>query len=102
MSGHVNYTNEAQQRILRLVQTLAGNEITGLTPTEIAKAQGCSAPMVTRDLDNLYTAGLAEQVPDTGRWRLTPVLIQLSFKYMANVERAEKKLAETQNRYTRS
>ena len=71
-------------------------------PTEIAKAQQCSAPMVTRDLDNLLTAGLAEVVPETGRWRLTPVLIQLSFKYMANVERAEKKLAETQNRYTRS
>lgn len=101
MSGGA-YTNDAQQRILRLLQTLAGNEITGLAPAEIARQQGCTAPMVTRDLANLFQAGLAEQVPDTARWRLTPVLIQLSFKYMANVERAEKKLAETQNRYTRS
>lgn len=100
MSGA--YTNDAQQRILRLLQTLAGNEITGLAPAEIARAQACSAPMVTRDLANLVQAGLAEQVPETGRWRLTPVLIQLAFKHMATVERAEKKLTETQNRYTRS
>ena len=102
MSEHVSYTNEAQQRILRLVQTLAGNEIYGLTPTEIATAQGCSAPMVTRDLANLVEAGLAEQVPETKRWRLAPPLIQLSLKHLAYLERAEGRVGETRNRYSRS
>lgn len=98
----MSYTNAAQQRILRLVSTLAGNEIVGLAPAEIARLQKCSAPMVTRDLANLAEAGLAELVPETSRWRLTPVLIQLSFAYMTNVERAGKRLDETTNRYTRS
>lgn len=96
------YTNEAQQRILRLVGTLAGHEITGLMPSEIAKAQQCSAPMVTRDLANLQEAGLAEQVPETGRWRLAPELVQIALKHMAALDRAETRLAETRNRYSRS
>ena len=97
-----DYTNEAQQRILRLIGTLAGNEITGLTQTEIAKAQECSAPMVTRDMANLAKAGLAERVPETNRWRLAPELVQIALKYMAALDRAETRLGEVRNRFSRA
>lgn len=97
-----DYTNEAQQRILRLLITLAGNEVTGLKPSEIAALQGCPPPMVTRDLANLRTAGLAELVPETDRWRLAPQMVQISMKHMAALDRAETRLAETRNRYSRS
>ena len=66
------YLNSSQQRILGLLRCLAGNEIEGLAPGDIAKLNGCSAPDVTRDLDNLKHAGLAEQLPTTGRYRLGP------------------------------
>ena len=99
MSG---YTNEGQQRILRLVMLLAGNEITGITPGDIAREQGCSASVVTRDLDNLRTAGFAEIVPETQRWRLAPPVVQIAMQHMAALDRAEQRLAETRNRYSRS
>ena len=97
-----DYTNEAQQRILRLVQTLAGHERSGMAPSDIARAQECSAPMVTRDMANLVEAGLAEKVPDTGHWRLAPPLMQIAVKFMTALDQDRKKLAETENRYTRS
>lgn len=97
-----DYTNEGQQRILRLVTLLAGNEITGLAPTDIARLQGCNASMVTRDLDNLRTAGFAEVVPETQRWRLAPTIVQIAIKHMAALDRAEQRLAETRNRFSRS
>jgi DNA-binding IclR family transcriptional regulator len=97
-----DYTNEGQQRILRLVVLLAGNEITGLAPADIARQQGCSASIVTRDLANLREAGLAEAVPETGRWRLGPQVVQIALAHMTALERAETRLAETRNRYSRT
>lgn len=97
-----NYTHDGQQRILRLVMLLAGNEITGLAPADIARQQGCTASMVTRDLDNLRTAGFAEQVAETQRWRLAPEVVQIALRHMAAIDRAEQRLAETRNRFTRT
>ena len=63
MTRTTSYTNAAQQRLLQLIDLLAGHELAGLAPTEIARALGCTAPVVTRDLDNLRTAGWAELHP---------------------------------------
>ena len=96
-----NYTHEGQQRILQLVQLLAGHEMNGLAPAEIARQQSCSASLVTRDLDNLRTAGFAEQVPESSRWRLSPELVQIGLRYLTTLDRAERKLDELKGRYTR-
>jgi DNA-binding IclR family transcriptional regulator len=101
-AGRDIYYNESQQRVLRLLVLLSGNEVTGLMPSEISAAQNCSAPMVTRDLFNLQRAGLAELVPETSRWRLAPQVVQIALKHMAALDRAEKRLDETRNRYSRS
>ncbi len=97
-----DYTHDGQQRMLRLIVLLAGNEITGLAPADIARQQDCSASMVTRDLDNLRTGGFAEQVPETQRWRLAPEVVQIATKHMAALDRAEQRLVETRNRYSRT
>lgn len=96
-----DYTVEAQQRILRLINVLAGNEITGLTPAEIAREQRCSASLVTRDLANLQEAGFAEKVAETGAWRLAPPIVQIAMRHMVALERAERRLKEITNRYSR-
>jgi DNA-binding IclR family transcriptional regulator len=101
MSGAAAYENEAQQRLLRLVMLLAGHEITGLAPAEIARQQECMPPMVTRDLANLALAGWAEQVPETGRWRLAPPVVQVAMRHMVALDRAKDRLAEVQARYSR-
>lgn len=97
-----DYTHEGQQRLLKLVMLLAGNEITGLAPSDIARQQQCSASCVTRDLANLQEAGWAEQVPETSRWRLSPQIVQIALRHMAALDRAEQRLAETRNRFSRS
>jgi DNA-binding IclR family transcriptional regulator len=96
-----DYTHDGQQRVLRLVMLLAGNEITGLAPADIARQQECSASCVTRDLDNLRSAGWAEQVPETQRWRLAPQVVQIGIRHMTALDRATARLDETKQRYSR-
>lgn len=63
MSRTTDYTNAAQQRLLQLIDLLAGHELQGLAPAEIAKALNASPSVVTRDLDNLRTAGWGANAP---------------------------------------
>ncbi len=95
------YTCAPQQRILKLLIVLAGHEITGLSPSDIATALSCSASVTTRDLANLKQAGMAEQVPDTGRWRLAPKVVQIAVRHQVALDRARSRLDETTQRYSR-
>lgn len=96
-----DYTNDGQQRILKLITVLAGNEVDGLAPGQIARLQGCNASTVTRDLDNLRSAGYAEQVPTSGNWRLSPQLVQIAIKFQLALGQAEERLIQTRSRFTR-
>ncbi len=93
------YISDAQQRILGLVMALAGNEIDGLAPGDIAKLQQCSPSQVTRDLANLKHAGWAEQIQATGRWRLGPTPARIGVRHMVLLDRAERRLAEIRSRF---
>ena len=95
------YDNGSQQRILRAVAILAGNEFHGVAPGELAKALDISPSIATRDLHNLKETGFAEQIQETGRWRLGPKLIQISLSFSSGLQRAESRLNEIKNRYSR-
>ena len=95
------YDNAGQQRILRALVVLAGNEFQGVAPGELAKAMGESPSTATRDLHNLKAVGFAEQIQETGRWRLGPKVIQLSLAFSQELSRARARLDEISNRYTR-
>jgi DNA-binding IclR family transcriptional regulator len=96
------YTCAPQQRILKLLIVLAGHEITGLSPSEIATALSCSASVTTRDLANLKQAGMAEQIPATGRWCLSPQIVQIALRHQVAMERARSRLDETAQRFSRN
>lgn len=96
------YTNEGQQRVLRLINTLAGHEITGRAPSDLARETNCTASTITRDLANLKEAGFAECVPETGYWRLSPQIVQISIRHMVALDRAVARLAEIRARFSRS
>lgn len=102
MSTDNKYTNDAQQRLLKVVMLLGEDVITGIAPAQIAKALNVPASYVTRDLDNLKTAGWAIQQEDTGRWLLGAKAGALGVKVMASIDRAERKVTEARNRFTRS
>ncbi|OFJ46416.1 hypothetical protein BA896_021940 [Janthinobacterium lividum] len=102
MSADNKYTNDAQQRLLKVVMLLGEDVITGIAPAQIAKALNVPAPYVTRDLDNLKTAGWAIQQEETGRWLLGTKAGALGVKVMASIDRADRKVSEARNRFTRS
>lgn len=94
------YTNSSQQRVLRLVLVLFGDVVRGYQPSALAKLVGCNPSDVTRDLDNLQTAGIAAFDEQTQCWRLTPRLPQQAVKVYAALGRAEVQLREDRDRYT--
>jgi DNA-binding IclR family transcriptional regulator len=96
-----DYTNAAQQRLLQVVLALFSDVVMGLSPAALAKAVGCSQPVITRDLDNLKTAGVAERDEATGHWRLTPRLPQQAIKVWASIDRAERRIEESRQRFSR-
>jgi DNA-binding IclR family transcriptional regulator len=96
------YLSPCQQRVLKMIRVLSGRECTGLAPSEIAKGMRISASNVTRDLANLKEAGLAEEIPNTGRWRLGPFLIQAALAHSLEVNRHSDALDEVKQRYSRT
>lgn len=97
-----DYTNAAQQRILRLEMVLFNDVVHGLPPSKMAELLGVSASTITRDLDNLRTAGRAERDEATGHWRLTPRLPQQAIKVFNAIDAAARRVDEARNRYTRN
>lgn len=100
------YTCEAQQRLLTVMLALAGHEFDGLSLTEISTALAIRSGKaqknsVFRDLHNLKEAGLAEQLPDSDKWRLTPRLVQIAQSYTRNIARIGSRFDEIQQRYSR-
>lgn len=95
------YTNEAQQRLLRLVMLLAEDVVVGLSPAQIAKALDVPPSYVTRDLENLKTAGWAVQQEETGRWLLGAKPGAMGVKVMASIDRAERMVTSARTRFTR-
>lgn len=96
------YKNEAQQRIFKVVFVLFGHVVNGLPPSAIAREVGCSNAVMTRDLANLNIAGLVDKDETSGYYRLTQRLPQQCFKVLAEIERADRRLAEVKNRFTRN
>lgn len=97
-----DYTNAAQQRILQVTLVLFGDVVAGYSPATLAKAVSCAASVITRDLDNLRTAGMAERDESSGHWRLTPRLPQQAIKVWSAIDKAERRLEESKNRFSRN
>ncbi len=102
MTRKTDYTNEAQQRLMRLVLVMFGDVVNGYPPSVLAKAVGCAQPVITRDLDNLATAGWAERDEEALTWRLTPRLPQQAVKVFTAVDKAERRAEQARQRFTRS
>lgn len=97
-----DYTNPAQQRILKLVFAMFGDIVNGYTPGQLCQSTGARPDAMTRDLANLVAAGLAVKDEETGRYCLTARLPQQAVKVHAAIGRAEARLAETRSAIHRS
>lgn len=95
------YTSGSQERGYRVLILLAGNEFNGLAPGEIAKTLATNPSNITRDLSVLQAVGLAEQIQETGRWRLGPKVVQIAVAFQRHLASAQARVSEIEQRYTR-
>ena len=93
------YTNEAQQRILKVFSLLFNDIVQGVYAKQICQALGESPSNVHRDLVNLKEAGCAIQDEHTGAWRVSPRHGQNAIKIFNAFERSQRMVDEARNRY---
>lgn len=98
------YRSASKQRLLKTLKVLAGREVHGLSPSQIARAVGTGESNTTSDLAQLYLAELAEpfELDGVTRWRLAPFLIQAGLAMLDGADRAQARLDDLRSRYTRT
>ena len=82
-----------------LFRLLAGHEVLGLAPGEIAKGLGVPPSWVSQNLPALATTGYVEQVAGTNRWRLGVPLVRIAITVSTNLNQAKRQLDELSQRY---
>lgn len=83
-----------------LFRLLAGHELLGLAPGEIAKGIGVAPSWVSVNLPALASTGFVELVDGTNRWRLGVAFVRISFTVSTNLGQAKRRLDETSQRYS--
>ena len=91
--------NDAIRKTCDLFVLLAGHEVQGLAPGEIAKAMNVGAPWVSINLPALAAAtGFVERVGDTNRWRLGVPFVRIAHTVFSANANAKRLLEERMNR----
>lgn len=90
----------AVKKTCELLRLLAGHELLGLAPGEIAKALAVSPSWVSVNLPALAgETGFVEQVPGTNRWRLGVPLVRIATTVATQLGAARRQLDDVQQRY---
>ena len=82
-----------------LFRLLAGHEVLGLAPGEIAKGLGVPPSWVSQNLPPLATTGFVEQVAGTNRWRLGVQFVRIALTVSTNLNKARQQLDDLSSRY---
>ncbi|QFU23761.1 MarR family transcriptional regulator [Shewanella eurypsychrophilus] len=95
------YISGQVQRTLKVMSVMAGREVQGISPSELAKLAQTSPANITRILANLKQAQFAERLPsDSSRWRLAPKLVQIANSVSLNLNQAQLQLQQDQQNYS--
>ncbi len=90
-------TNDSASRVLRVLNALRGQTLTGLSNSELAKALGESPANITRYMDTLIEAGFATRLP-TGRFAPSIGFLQYAMATADELNRAMARITEIQAR----
>lgn len=82
-----------------LYRLLAGHELLGLSPGEIAKGLEVSPSWVSLNLPELAEDGFVEQVQGTNRWRLGVQFVRIAITVSTNLNQAKRQLDDLTQRY---
>ena len=92
--------SEPIRKTCELFRLLAGHEVLGLAPGEIATGLGVPPSWCSRNLPALATTGFVEQVAGTNRGRLGVAFVRIAFTVSTNLNNARAQLDETARRYS--
>ena len=87
------------QKTCDLFRLLAGHEVLGLAPGEIAKGLGVPPSWVSQNLPGLASTGFVEQVAHTNRWRLGVQFVRIAVTVGTNLNAAKRQLDDLSQRY---
>ncbi len=87
-------------RALDMLECLAGRVVDGMSNKDLAAAMRCPPPYVTRTAAVLMGKGWVEKDPATDRFRITTRFSRLTFRVMADFDRAKADLESVQRNYT--
>ncbi|MFM9881223.1 MAG: transcriptional regulator [Burkholderiaceae bacterium] len=91
---------EPIRKSCELFKLLAGHELLGLAPAEIAKGLDVGAPWVSVNLPALASTGFVERVDGTNRWRLGVSFVRIAVTVSTNLQAAKARLQEVSERYS--
>lgn len=90
------------RRACRYLSVLAGHEVDGMRPGQIAEAMSVAPATITRDFKVLADEGFVERVPGMeDRWRLGPKPIQIFRAHELGLQRMQGRVDEVRQRYSR-
>lgn len=89
---------EPVRKVCDLFRLLAGHEVHGLAPGEIAKALEVGAPWVSINLPGLAAKGFVERVGETNRWRLGVQFVRIAHTVLMANNQAQSQLTERLSR----
>lgn len=87
-------------RALDMLECLTGRVIDGMSNKDLAAAMRCPPSYVTRTAAVLMGKGWVEKDPATDRFRITTRFGRLTFRVMADFDRAKADLESVQRNYT--
>lgn len=91
---------EPIRKTCELFKLLAGHELLGLAPAEIAKGLDVTPSWVSVNLPAIAAAtGFVERVDGTNRWRLGVPFVRISVTVASNLSQAQRRLDEITKRY---
>lgn len=100
MAGDTTYKlAEPIRKTCDLFRLLAGHELLGLAPAEIAKGLGVAPSWVSQNLPAIATTGFVERVDGTNRWRLGVPFVRIANTVSTELATAKRRLAEVSDRY---
>jgi DNA-binding IclR family transcriptional regulator len=92
--------NDAIRKTCDLFRLLAGHELLGLAPGEIAKGLNVAPSWVSNNLPALAAeTGFIERVDGANRWRLGVPFVRISVTVATNMGKARSRLDEITARY---
>lgn len=91
--------NDAIRKTCDLFRLLAGHELLGLSPSEIAKGIDVAPSWVSINLPALATTGFVERLDGVNRWRLGVPFVRISVTVATNMGAAKRHLDQTSARY---